>query len=109
MRDFRDAKAMARTLRAALAAKSIKITIAESLELTARSLGAPDWNTLAAAIRRVEHPEVAPAPIEPPRAPEPPAVGTSPRRTTFSPELEASLYRAVSFAKRRQHQYTTLE
>ena len=51
MRDFRDAKAMAHTIRAALAAKSVKITIAESLELTAKALGAADWNTLSAAIK----------------------------------------------------------
>ena len=38
MRDFRDAKAMARTLRAALAPKRHKITISESLELIARRL-----------------------------------------------------------------------
>ena len=50
MRDFRDAKAMARTLREALAAKDVKITNSEALELTARMLGERDWNTLAAAI-----------------------------------------------------------
>jgi ATP-dependent Clp protease ATP-binding subunit ClpA len=35
MRDFRNAKAMAQTLRAALAAKGIKITVGQSLELMA--------------------------------------------------------------------------
>lgn len=50
MRDFRDAKAMARTLREALAAKGVKISNSESLELTAGMLGQRDWNTLAAAI-----------------------------------------------------------
>jgi len=50
MRDFRDAKAMARTLREALAAKGVKISNSEALELTARMLGERDWNTLAAAI-----------------------------------------------------------
>ena len=48
MRDFRDAKAMARTLRAALAAKGLKITISQSLELIAKAFGVADWNTLAA-------------------------------------------------------------
>jgi Glyoxalase superfamily protein len=57
MRDFRDAKVMARTLRAALAAKGLKITIGQSLELIAEAFGVADWNTLAAAI----HAE-APAP-----------------------------------------------
>ena len=51
MRDFRDAKAMAHTLRAALAAKGLKITNSRSLELIAEAFGVADWNTLAATIR----------------------------------------------------------
>jgi hypothetical protein len=54
MRDFRDAKAMAHSVRAGLAAKGLKITIGESLELIAKAFGAPDWNTLAAAIKAAE-------------------------------------------------------
>lgn len=54
MRDFRDAKAMAQTIRTALAAKGHKITIAESLEVTAKGFGAADWNTLSAAIKSAE-------------------------------------------------------
>ena len=50
MRDFRDAKAMARTLREALAARGATISNSEALELVARMLGERDWNTLAAAI-----------------------------------------------------------
>jgi small subunit ribosomal protein S1 len=50
MRDFRDAKAMARTLREALAAKAQTISHSHALELTARMFGERDWNTLAAAI-----------------------------------------------------------
>ena len=50
MRDFRDAKAMARTLREALAAKGVTISNSEALELAAKMLGRRDWNTLAAAI-----------------------------------------------------------
>ena len=50
MRDFRDAKAMARTLREALAAKGVNISNSEALELVAKMLGERDWNTLAAAI-----------------------------------------------------------
>jgi small subunit ribosomal protein S1 len=50
MRDFRDAKAMARTLRAAFAAKGANIGNSEALELVAKMLGERDWNTLAAAI-----------------------------------------------------------
>jgi glyoxalase superfamily protein len=52
MRDFRNAKAMAQTLRAALATKGVKITIGQSLELIAEIFGVADWNTLAAAIPR---------------------------------------------------------
>jgi ATP-dependent Lon protease len=51
MRDFRDAKAMAQTLRDALKAKSVTLTHSESLELIARTLGLHDWNELAARIQ----------------------------------------------------------
>jgi hypothetical protein len=51
MRDFRDAKAMAHTLRVALATKGLKITVSQSLELIAQAFGVADWNTLSAAIR----------------------------------------------------------
>jgi ATP-dependent Lon protease len=51
MRDFRDAKAMAQTLRDALKAKSVSLTHSESLELIARTFGFPDWNFLAARIQ----------------------------------------------------------
>jgi uncharacterized protein len=54
MRDFRDAKAMAQTLRDALKAKSISLTHSESLELIARTLGLQDWNVLSAAIQASE-------------------------------------------------------
>ena len=50
MRDFRDAKAMAQTLRDALKTKSITLTHSESLEVIARTLGFHDWNVLSAAI-----------------------------------------------------------
>jgi len=50
MRDFRDAKAMARTLREALAAQDVTISNSQALELTAKMLGQRDWNTLSAAI-----------------------------------------------------------
>src|ERR1700730_7292719 len=66
MRDFRDAKAMARTLRASLAAKGLKITISPRLDLIAEVFGVGDWNTLAAAIR----PEAASPPPTAERPPE---------------------------------------
>jgi uncharacterized protein len=57
MRDFRDAKAMAQTLREALKTKSISITHGESLELVARILGFHGWNVLSARIQSERQPE----------------------------------------------------
>src|SRR5579872_6863796 len=51
MRDYRDAKTMAQTLRSALSEKSITLKQSESLEIIAKTLGVKDWNTLSAAIR----------------------------------------------------------
>ena len=51
MRDFRDAKAMAQTLREALNARSVSLTHSESLEMIAKVLGFQDWNVLAARIQ----------------------------------------------------------
>jgi hypothetical protein len=59
MRDFRDAKAMAQTLRDMLNAKSVSLTYSESLELIARIFGCRDWNALAA---RIASAGAAPAP-----------------------------------------------
>jgi ribosomal protein S1 len=59
MRDFRDAKAMARTLREALSAKGVTISNSEALEHTAKMLGARDWNTLSAAIEAARRREDA--------------------------------------------------
>ena len=50
MRDFRDAKAMAHTLRDSLTTKAITISHGESLELVSKMLGVADWNTLAALL-----------------------------------------------------------
>jgi len=51
MRDFRDAKAMAQTLRDELKAKGVSLTHSDNLELIAKVLGFHDWNTLAAKIQ----------------------------------------------------------
>jgi ATP-dependent Lon protease len=51
MRDFRDAKSMAHTLRESLTHKAVAISHSESLELVSRMLGVADWNTLAALLR----------------------------------------------------------
>lgn len=50
MRDYRDAKAMAQTLRDGLKAKSVDITHSAALELIAKALGFRDWHVLAARI-----------------------------------------------------------
>jgi len=103
MRDFRDAKAMAHTLRAALAAEGFKITISQSLELIAKLFGVADWNTLAAAIR---------AEASPPRkeaSPPSPPTAESDLAPRFSAELESTLRRALGYAKQRKHEYCTLE
>jgi len=48
MRDFRDAKTMAKTLREALAARGIEINHSQALEIVARQFGAETWNILSA-------------------------------------------------------------
>jgi ATP-dependent Lon protease len=56
MRDFRDAKAMAQTLREALKTRSVSLTHSESLELIARAFGLADWNVMAVRIQASEPP-----------------------------------------------------
>jgi hypothetical protein len=90
MRDFRDAKAMAHSLRAALATKGLKVTISQSLELIAQAFGVADWNTLSAAIR-----EAAAGPHNNVPAPQ--------SSTT------ATMHRALAYARQRKHEYATLE
>ena len=102
MRDFRNAKAMAQTLREALAAKGVKITVGQSLEVIAEMFGVADWNTLAAAIRTEK--SISGEKISPPQ----PAVGSS----SFPPlscALAVTLHRAFGFASQRKHEYATLE
>jgi hypothetical protein len=59
MRDYRDAKAMAHSLREALAAKAVTLNHSECLELVAKTLGVETWNVLSA---RIEANKPAPAP-----------------------------------------------
>lgn len=61
MRDFRDAKAMAQTLRQSLTAKAVTISHSESLELVSNMFGVADWNTLSARIQAGRHAPVKPA------------------------------------------------
>ena len=90
MRDFRDAKAMAHTLRATLATKGLKITVSQSLELIAQAFGVADWNTLSATIR---------------------GEAAGPRNNAHSPQFPttATMHRALAYAIQRKHQYETLE
>jgi len=100
MRDYRDAKAMAQSLRADLAAQGFKVTVSQSLELIAHAFGVADWNTLAAAIR----PEATPKNATPPRRP---TADRTPAQ--FSGELKSTLNRALDFAHQRKHEHMTLE
>jgi hypothetical protein len=122
MRDFRDAKSMAHTLRVALANRGFKITIGQSLELIAEAFGVADWNTLSAAIRAAaEPPRNSASPPLPPTADRPdvlPRDNASPLQpptaegvpqVQFSAELESTLRRALAFSNQRKQQYTTLE
>ncbi|WLB55606.1 LON peptidase substrate-binding domain-containing protein [Bradyrhizobium sp. 521_C7_N1_3] len=61
MRDFRDAKAMAQTLRESLTTKAVTISHSESLELVSRMLGVADWNTLSALLHAERRDPIAPA------------------------------------------------
>lgn len=103
MRDFRDAKAMAHTLRGDLATKGFRITISQSLELIARAFGVADWNTLAAAIS-----DDAPPPRKEVSAP-PPSIAEGHPELPFSSGFAAALHRALACAKQRKHEYATLE
>ena len=102
MRDFRNAKAMAQTLRAALATKGVKITVGQSLELIAGIFGLADWNTLAAAIRAEKSisREKGSLPL--------PAVDCN-SFPPLSASLAVTLHRAFGFASQRKHEYATLE
>jgi catechol 2,3-dioxygenase-like lactoylglutathione lyase family enzyme len=56
MRDFRDAKTMAKSLRSALAEDGVAVTASRSLELIARAFGVDTWNILSARIKQAETP-----------------------------------------------------
>jgi hypothetical protein len=66
MRDFRDAKAMAHSLRDALKAKAFVITHSESLELIAKAFGCDNWNVLSARIGMPPDSGAAARPPSPP-------------------------------------------
>jgi ribosomal protein S7 len=101
MRDFRDAKAMARALRDALKAKAIEITHAEALELIAKAFGYDNWNILSAKIETAE--PVTSVALR--------GETTTPRNTPQSPQFPttATMHRAFAQAIKRKHRYETLE
>jgi hypothetical protein len=59
MRTYKDAKAMAKSLRGSLAARSVLLSHGECLEIIAKEFGFADWNTLSAKLD-VESRTVAP-------------------------------------------------
>jgi catechol 2,3-dioxygenase-like lactoylglutathione lyase family enzyme len=59
MRTFRDAKVMAKSLRAALGERQVALSHSECLEIVARQFALDDWNTLSAKIDAGEPPAVA--------------------------------------------------
>jgi ATP-dependent Lon protease len=67
MRDFRNAKTMAKTLREDLAGRSFQVSHSESLELISHVLGAKNWQTLSAAIE-ADASQPGASPAAPPKA-----------------------------------------
>ena len=67
MRDFRDAKAMARSLRAALKGRTVETTHSESLELISKAFGYENWNVLSAQIEAANMPSTDQRPLPPSR------------------------------------------
>jgi hypothetical protein len=103
MRDYRDAKAMAQTLRDALAAKHHKITVGESLELVARLFGVADWNTLSAIIKTSatsNNSDPGPAPTR--------ARG-GPGKVQFARTTEVTLQRTLALAVSRNQGEATVQ
>ena len=54
MRNFLDAKLMAKSLRSALERRQVDVTHAEALEMVAGQFGFDDWNILAARIKAAQ-------------------------------------------------------
>jgi S-adenosylmethionine synthetase len=79
MRDFRDAKVMARALRDALKAKAIETTHSEALELIAKAFGYENWNILSAKIEAAGPPASDERSLSASRAPAPTNRGARPR------------------------------
>lgn len=65
MRDYRDAKAMAASLRKALQQQNHPVTHSQSLELMAKAFGLDNWNVLAARIDTARRPRPAASALAP--------------------------------------------
>jgi hypothetical protein len=99
MRDFRDAKVMARALRDALKAKAIDTTHAEALELIAKAFGYENWNILSAKIEAGEPPANAKPPASDERS-------LSIAASRAAPPPPKTLY--CSFCGKSQHEVRKL-
>jgi len=98
MRDFRDAKTIAQTLRDELSAKCISITHGESLELVSKLFGLRDWNVLSARIQAER--QVVVATSEPP-LPQGASLPTVPLRDlVLFPNMIVPLYLGRESSKR---------
>jgi hypothetical protein len=62
MRSFMDAKAMAKSLRQALAERKIELSHGDCLEIVSRQFGVANWNTLSALIDDATDPRTLPMP-----------------------------------------------
>src|SRR5580692_2225078 len=89
MRDFRDAKAMAHTLRDALKIKAVETTHSECLELIAKTFGYENWNILSAKIEAARS-----------------NAGPLPAPATTDPQPDNTLY--CSFCGKSQHEVRKL-
>ncbi|GAA2816150.1 hypothetical protein EDC40_109117 [Aminobacter aminovorans] len=56
MRTYRDAKAMAKAMREALAQKNLELSHSEALEIVARQFGLETWNILSSKLDKSEDP-----------------------------------------------------
>jgi hypothetical protein len=103
MRTFKDPKAMAKSLRASLVARSVLLSHSECLEIVAKQFGFADWNTLSAKldvepglITRAEDSESALRPGIPD--------GTCPVPRIAAPEHQVF----CSFCNKSQHEVRSL-
>jgi hypothetical protein len=98
MSTHKDAKAMARLLRAAMAERNISLRHSECLEIVARQFGFADWNTLSAKLPAEERP------LTPLRVPElpPPTAETEMVRAAAPEQL------CCSFCRKPQHEVRSL-